>query len=832
MGELNLKRLLGHYKKKSIKFSDFIAKFVEDPIGSTHTSSSLISEAIKHFGFEIVVRSGQPTISYHIFKDPFSNGTNAVFGQEFCIKQIVDVIESVGKESGPNRGIVLVGPPASGKTNIIDLISIALEEYTKQANIKLYSFYFTFDPPDGPTVEFRPSFMRNPLLAIPTSLQQGRETTHPRQELFEYINSTRPEDKAIVFPTFYQNASLDKQSLDIIESLSENPRNSGKSLYDILEEYVRVEEIEFSNAQAKGIANIDDMRQLKVIVRPADIGGEHRAIVDQHLPGAGLRQYQGAMVAANRGLLHIHDAFGVGGTAGPNEDEYKPLLMLLGSGKASIESTQTAIDTTVTITTNIEEMALLDRQLTSSKLLDRIEKIPVNYLLDANSEMDILRRDMSNMREKYDVDPNLLKIASFFSVLTRLLPPVKAPALNNWPAAKKRLYMSIAPEQKLFIYASQPEDPVATINNLPHWHLFRNEMIKLGIDLGDSERISSLIACHDSRISLDQTGVFSAEQRKMIDDEFMRDIWNEHYPNEGKHGISVRQLQNIMRDTIANSDGFRVHVGTFFSQLKKLFVGGPSLHRWLGIDPKYKNERDPIPMRFIGDVRFAEGEGDYGDFRGLAKVAQAIYYNMIQREITVATVNRDSEEIALDLRRYLQHALLAKAVANQAFAHIMIPRFTFVDPGSGIKIDRPDNNYLSSIERILAPNRDPVAFRMEMAQRFLDMQASGELRLEEGRSLVSSQKDNLLSCFGSEYSRLLSHRKTVGEIDAEQLSDAFFHKKRSSDRYDKYSEKVRALVENILSNMGKRFGYSEAGALDTILYALRKNIINFIDIIS
>jgi len=827
MGDLDLKKLLGHYKKKSIKFSDFIDKFVEDPYGSTHTSSSLISEAIKHFGFEIVIRSGEP------FKDPFSNGTNAVFGQEFCIKQIVDVIESVGKESGPNRGIVLVGPPASGKTNIIDLISFALEEYTKQTNIKLYSFYFSFESPNGgQAVEFRPSFMRNPILAIPTSLQQGKETTHPRQQLFEYINSKRPLSETIVFPTFYQNASLDKQSLDIIENLSENPKNSGKSLFDILEEYVRVEEIEFSNAQAKGIANIDDMRQLKVIVRPADIGREHRAVVDEHVPGAGLSQYQGAMVAANRGLLHIHDAFGVGGTAGPNEDDYKPLLMLLGSGKASIESTQTAIDATVTITTNIEEMALLDRQLTSSKLLDRIEKIPVNYLLDANSEMDILRRDMSNMREKYDVDPNLLKVASFFSVLTRLLPPVKIPPQNNWTAAKKRLFMSIAPEQKLFIYASQPDDPLATIYNLPHWHLFRNELIKLGIDASDTNRLSSLIACHADRISLDHTGVFSAEQRKIIDDEFMRTLWNEHYPNEGKHGISVRQLQNIMRDTIANSDGFRVHVGTFFSQLKKLFVGGPSLHRWLGIDPKYKNERDPIPMRFIGDVRFAEGEGDYGDFKGLAKVAQAIYYNIIKREITVATVNRDAEEIAVDLRRYLQHALLAKAVANQAFAHIMIPRFTFVDPGSGAKVDRPDTNYLASIERILAPNRDPVAFRMEMAQRFLDMQASGDLKLEEGRSIVASSRDNLLSCFGSEYSRLLSHRKTVGEIDAEQLSDAFFHRKRSSERYEKYNEKVKMLVDNILLNMGKRFGYSQPSALDTILYALRKNIISFVDIIS
>ena len=35
----------------------------------------------------------------------------------------------------------------------------------------------------------------------------------------------------------------------------------------IAEECVRVEEIEFSNAQAKGISNIDDFKSLSIILR-------------------------------------------------------------------------------------------------------------------------------------------------------------------------------------------------------------------------------------------------------------------------------------------------------------------------------------------------------------------------------------------------------------------------------------------------------------------------------------------------------------------------------------------------------------------------------------
>jgi predicted Ser/Thr protein kinase len=725
-----------------------------------------------------------------------------------------------------------VGPPASGKTNIVDLISQALEEYTKEPECRLYSFYFRFESSEGRVVELRPPFMRNPVLLFPTSLQQDHEITHPRQQLFEYINERRRKHEKLVFPTYYQNANLDKACLDILERLLENPRNAGKSLFEVLEECVRVEEVEFSNAQAKGIANIDDMNQLKVKVHPIELGLDDRAVINEHLPGARRYEYQGALVAANRGVLHIHDAFGAGDGRGPSEVEYKPLLMLLGSGRASVESTQASIDTTVILTTNIEEMQLLEGQLTSSKLLDRIDEIPVNYLLDANSEMEILRRDMANMPEKYDVDPNLLRVAAYFSVLTRLLPPRRTAFPPDWGEEKKELYNAIRPEQKLFIYASQPDDPVATIRKLPHWHPFRSEMIKLGINIHDTETFSRLVTRSSERMSLEQSGLFTADELKLIDDAFMRELWNEHYPNEGKHGISVRQLQNIMRDTIGKSDGFRVHVGTFFGQLKRIFMGSPSLHHWLPMDAKYKVERGSIPARTIGGAELEEGEGDYGDFKGMARVAQVIYNDMIRREITVATVNRDPDEIALDLRKYLQHALLAKAHENRAFAHTMIPRFTFIDPASGEKVDRPDTNFLGSLEKILAADRDPVEVRRELAQRFLDLHAKGDLVLEQGKSAVASRDDNVLLSFGQEYARLLSHRRAVGEIDAEQLVNAFFQKRRSPERYEAFSQEVRDFVETIILNMRRRFGYSKQSALETVIFALRKDIIDFAQIIS
>ncbi len=829
MKQFNFDGVLGHSTQHSLSFREFVDEVAKNPHQSLHTSSSLIAEAVKHFGFEIVVRSGEPTISYKTFADPFSNGINEVCGQEFCVKQIVDVIESVGKDSGPSRGIILEGPPASGKTNIVDLICHALEEYSKQPSIKLYSFYFHFRDEEGVALDIRPAFAHNPLLLFPTILQQGEELTHPRQQFFDYLRENQADGQSIRIPTYYQHAELDKRSLDIMQALLGNPRNASKSLLDIIDEYVRVEEIGFSSAQARGISNIDDMAQLKIHAH-STLQGEK--LLAEHLPGLNIVEYQGALVSSNRGMLHIHDAFTSGGDLGVSQDLYKPLLMLLGSGRASIESTQSSIDTTVIITTNIEEMQLLERQLTSSKLLDRIEKIPVNYLLDANSEMDILRRDMANMREQYDVDPNLLRIAAYYSVMTRLLPPVGARLPEDWSKEKIALFLSITPEQKLFIYAAQSDDPVGTIHNIPFWHPFRNEAAKLGIDVDDPESYRDLICQRDDRVGLKQSGLFTNSQLKLIDDEFMRELWNEHYPNEGRQGISVRQLQNIMRNTIGASDGSKIHVGTFLSQLKKVFIQGASIHHWLKVDQDTSGKRPPLEARAIGPITLSKGEGDYADFKGLVRVLQAVYFTIIRNEITVCLVDRNPADIEADLRKYLQHTLLATAVSNHAFAHIMVPKFTYIDAYNGEKIETPDENFMASIEQILAPPNTASLFRREIAQRFLDLQSNGDLTLEKDRSVISSTNDNLLSYFGSEYTAMLTHRRTVEGIDPERLKAAFVQRRNCADEFINSPTEIKNLIELVLKNMVGRYNYSERNALDTIVFALRKEIIRFEEIIS
>ena len=827
------RKLLAYERKRTLSFSEFVELFLDNPDAYLQTSASIITDAIKYYGFNMVVRGGEPVLSYRIFKDIFTNNINAVYGQEFCIKRIVDAIESVEKESGPKRGIVLVGPPASGKTNIVDLISRALEEYTKEKDVRLFSFFFRFRNESGRDVEIRSPLMHHPLLLFPTILEcPDGSVMRPRQELFDHLNTRRGTYRRVSIPSFYRYATLDRGSLEIISGLMQSSANNGKTMADVFEEYVGVEEVQFSNAQARGIANIDDMRSLHARMTQLQLSRDDIAVVSQHLPGVAMQSYEGAMLASNRGLLHIHDAFGIQGSGSPNEDDYKPLLMLLGSGKISLHWTQASIDNTVVMTTNLEEMDMLERHLASSKLLDRIEKVPVNYLLDANSEMDILRRDMANMRDKYDVDPNLLRIAAYYSVMTRLMPPNPGSTPPRWSPERKRLYGSITPEQKLFIYASESTDPVSVIKNLPHWHPFRNECLRVGVNIFEPELYRDLIEVHPDAISLEDSGLFSHDQLKLIDDDMMRRLRHEHYPIEGQHGMSIRQLQNIIRNTISHSDGIKVTVGIFLEQLDRIVTEGPKVHHWLSVNPAPEDGGSSVPARQLGPILLQPGEGDYGYFKQLVKVVRGLYYMIIQREITVATVDRDPKRIALDLRKYLQHALLARALENKAFAHIMAPQFVFIDPDTGTKVERPDDNYLMSIEKVIAPDKPPALLRQEIAQKFLDLRDRGELLLDEGKSVVSSRNDNLLACFATEYHALLSHRREMDGMDPELVRDAFFHKKNSPEKYKYLDESTRTFAETILGNLRNRFGYSSDIALDTVVFALRHDIIDFKRIIS
>ena len=103
------------------KFSDYLRLVVEDPSVS-RLSHALIYEAIKAAGMET---STDGTPVYGLFE-------GEIFGLEKHMDRVVQYFAaSAQRMEVRKRILLLLGPPASGKSSVVGLIKRALEEYTR-----------------------------------------------------------------------------------------------------------------------------------------------------------------------------------------------------------------------------------------------------------------------------------------------------------------------------------------------------------------------------------------------------------------------------------------------------------------------------------------------------------------------------------------------------------------------------------------------------------------------------------------------------------------------------------------------------------------------------
>ncbi|RKX58601.1 MAG: hypothetical protein DRP29_06280 [Thermodesulfobacteriota bacterium] len=121
-------------------FDQFLAKLAENPERYLRTSYKYIYDAIVHFGKEEIKDCGETLPHYHVFDDPFGNGRKKIFGQHRLLESLVDEIRSSAEEEGPERIILLHGPPGTAKTSIMYLISKAMEFYSRTEEGELLRF--------------------------------------------------------------------------------------------------------------------------------------------------------------------------------------------------------------------------------------------------------------------------------------------------------------------------------------------------------------------------------------------------------------------------------------------------------------------------------------------------------------------------------------------------------------------------------------------------------------------------------------------------------------------------------------------------------------------
>ena len=135
--------LLG-YRRKHNSF----LRFCEQPPRKPTTHLLLLLNYLfcnKIFWTQIVIRSG-PVILPR-FQDPLMASMRYLVKNTASNRYWISLNQRTRgwAKSGNYSG----GSSASGKTNVVDLIIRALEEYTKQVSVRLYTFFFRFENEDG-----------------------------------------------------------------------------------------------------------------------------------------------------------------------------------------------------------------------------------------------------------------------------------------------------------------------------------------------------------------------------------------------------------------------------------------------------------------------------------------------------------------------------------------------------------------------------------------------------------------------------------------------------------------------------------------------------------
>ncbi len=366
-------------------FSEYVDKIKEKP-QLARTAHRTLFNMIVALGVEILPDG---TKKYPFFE----TGDNAIFGNERSLANFVGILEAAAHGLEPKKRILLLmGPPGGGKSTIVSALKKGLERYSMTDEGATYVI-------DGCLMN------EDPLHLVPKELRPKFEESfgvHIEGDLCPQCNFK------------YGNSGI-----------------SGTSKVDLRN--VPVKRVFFSEKDRIGIGTFmpsdpksQDMSELVGSVdlsQLAELGSasDPRAY-----------RFDGELNIANRGLMEFQEIF---------KSDERFLYILLGLAQEQVIKTgrfaQISADEVVISHTNQGEY---DRFVTEPKfaaLRDRTLVVPVPYNLRVTDEAKIyeklIRQGGLTRRSATEVavtpnhiNPNTLRVAATFAVLTRLEPSKNA----------------------------------------------------------------------------------------------------------------------------------------------------------------------------------------------------------------------------------------------------------------------------------------------------------------------------------------------------------------------------------------------------------------------
>lgn len=371
------------------------------------TAFRRVYDMILSHGTEEYMDNKKKIIHYKFFDDPFSGGTDAIYGLDIYLMKLVNIFKSAAMRYGTEKRVLLLhGPVGSAKSTIVRLLKKGLEEYSRTPEGALYSFKWIDMEEIHKNGQPIPCPMNEePLHLIPLEI---------RKLILEDINRGLPQGEELIIEG------------DLCPSCRQNYRELLKKYagdWTKLINHIRVYRIILSEKDRLGIGTFQpkDEKNQDSTELTGDIN--YRKIAEygtESDPRA--FNFDGEFNIANRGLIEFIEVLKL---------EVAFLYDLLGASQEHKikpkKFAQTDIDEVIIGHTNEPEYRKLQNNEFMEALRDRTAKIDIPYVTKWSEEIKIYKKDYNNIKIRgKHIAPHTIDMAAMWAVLTRLEEPKKA----------------------------------------------------------------------------------------------------------------------------------------------------------------------------------------------------------------------------------------------------------------------------------------------------------------------------------------------------------------------------------------------------------------------
>ncbi len=384
-------------------FADYLRLIGEDP-RVVRNAFQRIYDMILAGGVEEYQEHRETLVRYPFFKDPVSNGRDAVFGLERSLMELVNVLKSGAHGYGAEKRILLLhGPVGSSKSTIARLLKRGLEAYTRTKEGALYTFGWKSETEPGGWADC--PMHEEPLKLLPPE---------PRRQVLDQLNAK--------LRAAYELAVPGDLCPSCRRNFNERMQRHGGDWHQVVDQ-VRVRRLALSEKDRVGVGTFQpkDEKNQDSTELTGDIN--YRKIAEYGSDSDPRAfNFDGEFNVANRGVIEFIEVLKL---------DVAFLYDLLGATQEHTikprKFAQTHIDEVILGHTNEPEYKRLQNNELMEAFRDRTLRIDIPYNLKLDNEIRIYERDYNKERVKgKHVAPHTLEIAAMWAILSRLEEPKKA----------------------------------------------------------------------------------------------------------------------------------------------------------------------------------------------------------------------------------------------------------------------------------------------------------------------------------------------------------------------------------------------------------------------